>query len=229
MATGLYVALATSASVFLGILTALLVSNLSNLKSERSWISRRIEGLDAKLQGLNQERAAIEDKTVNIDEPRYIEKPRLSPGREFYRESEESQAANVQADIQSAKRHNQNHRRWLQLRSRRQALTDERQQLTARYKALDPSNVTPTLKASVVAIALTVVVPSLAYLLRILEVAPKVGPLWVQPVSVFVVWLGGLGCVFAHLYLEITTEPDGLTQQSSDSGDTDTPEENRSM
>jgi len=229
MPTDLYAALATSASVFLGILTALLVSDLSNLKSERSWISRQIEGFDAKLQGLNQERVAIEDKTVNIEEPRYTEKPRFSPEREFYRESEESQAANVQADIQSARRHNRNHRRWLQLRSRRQALTDERQQLTARYKALDPSTVTPTLKASVVAIALAVVVPSLAFLLRILEVAPEVGPSWVQPVSVFVVWLGGLGYVFAHLYSEITTEPNGLPQQSSDSGDTDTPGEHRSM
>jgi hypothetical protein len=35
MQAGFYAALATSASVFIGILTALLVSNLSNLKAER--------------------------------------------------------------------------------------------------------------------------------------------------------------------------------------------------
>jgi hypothetical protein len=208
MPAGLYAALATSASVFIGILTALLVSNLSNLKSERRWITRRLEGIDAKLRGVKQEQVEIDEKTVNIDEPRYVEKPWFSPEREFYRESEDSQAANVQADIQSARQHNRNHRRWLQLRSRREALTDERQQLVSRYEALDPANITATLKASVVAILLAVVVPSLAYLFRVLGITIEIGPAWVRPAAVFAAWLCGLGYVFIHLYREITALSD---------------------
>jgi len=68
MPAGFYAALATSASVFIGILTALLVSNLSNLKAERHWINRRIEEIDAKLRGLDSEQTDIENKTHNIDE-----------------------------------------------------------------------------------------------------------------------------------------------------------------
>lgn len=227
MPAGFYAALATSASVFIGILTALLVSNLSNLKAERHWINRRLEEIDAKLRGLDSEQTDIEDKTHNIDEPRYVEKPRFSPEREFYRESEESQAANVQADIQSARQHNRNHRRWLQLRSRREALTDERQRLVSRYEALDPANVTGTLKASVIAILLAVVVPSLAYLLRVLGIATELGPAGVRSIAVFATWVCGLGYVFLHLYREITEITDELPKRSVDDDATDAADENQ--
>ncbi|MFC7164997.1 hypothetical protein [Halospeciosus flavus] len=227
MPAGFYAALATSASVFIGILTALLVSNLSNLKAERHWINRRLEEIDAKLRGLDREQTEIEDKTHNINEPRYVEKPRFSPEREFYRESEGSQAANVQADIQSARQHNRNHRRWLQLRSRREALTDERQQLVSRYEALDPANITATLKASVVAILFSVVVPSIAYLFRVLEVATELGPVWIRPTAVFAAWLGGLGYVFIHLYREITAQSDESLTPALEKETQDTSDENQ--
>lgn len=227
MFSGFYTALATLASVFIGILTALLVSNLSNLKSERHWINRRIEEIDAKLCSLEREQTEIEDKTHNIDEPRYVEKPRFPPEREFYRESEDSKAANIQADIQSAIQHNRNHRRWLQLRSRREALTDERQQIVTRYKALDPANVTGTLKASVIAILLAVVVPSLTYLLRVLEIATEFGPAGVRSTAVFVAWVCGLSYVFLHLYREITKLSNESPKPSVEDNTTDTSDENQ--
>ena len=227
MSAGFYTALATSASVFIGILTALLVSNLSNLKAERHWINRRLEEIDAKCRGLDSEQTDIEDKTHNIDEPRYVEKPRLSPELEFYRESEESQAANVQADIQSARQHNRNHRRWLQLRSRREALTDERQRLVSRYESLDPANVTGTLKASVIAILLAVVVPSLAYLLRVLGLATEFGSARVRLIAVFAAWVCGLTYVFLHLYREITEITDESPKRSVDDDTTDAADENK--
>jgi hypothetical protein len=227
MLSGFYAALATSASVFIGILTALLANNLSNLKAERHWINRRLEEIDAKLRGLDSEQTDIEDKTHTIDEPRYVEKPRFSPEREFYRESEESQAANVQADIQSARRHNRNHRRWLQLRSRREALTDERQRLVSRYDALDPANVTGTLKASVIAILLAVVVPSLAYLLRVLGIATVFGSAGVRSTAVFAAWVCGLSYVFLHLYREIMEISDESPKRSVDGDTTDAADENQ--
>lgn len=229
MPAGFYAALSTSASVFVGILTALLVSNLSNLKSERHRINRRLEGIDAKLRGLQMEQAEIEDKTVNIDEPRFVEKPRFSPEREFYRESADSQAANVQADIQNAMKHNRNHRRWLQLRSRREALTDERQELVSRHEALDPSKIKATLKASVIAILLAVVVPLLSYLFQELEIAIEIGPAWARPATVFAAWLCGLGYVFLHLYREITEVSDESPEPSSGEYKSESSDENQSV
>ncbi|GAB6878357.1 hypothetical protein JCM17823_06310 [Halorubrum gandharaense] len=138
-----------------------------------------------------------------------------------------SQAANVQADIRSARRYNRNYRRWLQLRSRREALTDERQRLVSRYEALDPANVTGTLKASVIAILLAIVVPSLAYLLRVLGLAPEIGPAGVRSIAVFVAWVFGLGYVFLHLYREITEVSDELPKRPVDDDATDASDENQ--
>lgn len=53
MVTGFYAALAGAASVFIGILTALLASNLSNLNAQRERIERRIETIDARLENLD--------------------------------------------------------------------------------------------------------------------------------------------------------------------------------
>lgn len=75
MPADFYAPLATSASVFVEILTALLVSNLSNLKAERHWLNRRLEEIDAKCRGLDSEQIDTEDKTHDIDEPRYVENP----------------------------------------------------------------------------------------------------------------------------------------------------------
>lgn len=51
-----YGVLATTASIFVGILTAYLVTRLSDLKSERSRIAQRIDSIDAELQVLDRHR-----------------------------------------------------------------------------------------------------------------------------------------------------------------------------
>lgn len=48
-----YDALAASASVFIGILTALLISNLSTMTTARGRIARRITAIDARCENLN--------------------------------------------------------------------------------------------------------------------------------------------------------------------------------
>jgi hypothetical protein len=53
MVTGFYAALAGAASVFIGILTALLAGNISNLNIQRVRIERRIEAIDARLENLD--------------------------------------------------------------------------------------------------------------------------------------------------------------------------------
>lgn len=68
MVTGLYGSLATSASVFIGILTALLTSKLTNLVSERNRIDRRVRAIDSRLRGLSRERDQLEERIENIEE-----------------------------------------------------------------------------------------------------------------------------------------------------------------
>ncbi|WP_152423338.1 hypothetical protein [Haloterrigena salina] len=66
MITGFYTALATSASVFIGILTALLASNLSNLNVQREQIERRIETIDSRLTNLNTQYEHFRDTLEEI-------------------------------------------------------------------------------------------------------------------------------------------------------------------
>ncbi|WP_435551934.1 hypothetical protein [Natrinema sp. CGMCC1.2065] len=68
MVTGFYTALATSASVFIGILTALLASNLSNHNVQRKRIERRIEIIDARLTNLNTQYEHFRDTLEEIRE-----------------------------------------------------------------------------------------------------------------------------------------------------------------
>lgn len=65
---GLYGALAASASVFIGILTALLASDLSSLKSERTRIRRRVDAIQSRLRGLQDRRESLEETLDNIHE-----------------------------------------------------------------------------------------------------------------------------------------------------------------
>jgi len=66
MVTGFYGALAASASVFVGILTALLASNLSNLNTERERIERRIETIDSRLENLDTQYVHFRDTLEDI-------------------------------------------------------------------------------------------------------------------------------------------------------------------
>lgn len=68
MVTGFYAALAGAASVFIGILTALLASNLSNLNTQRERIERRIETIDARLENLDTQYEHFRDTLEKIRE-----------------------------------------------------------------------------------------------------------------------------------------------------------------
>lgn len=63
MVTGLYASLAASASIFIGILTALLTSNLSNLNTQREQIDRRIESINSELPHLTDQLEEVKDIT----------------------------------------------------------------------------------------------------------------------------------------------------------------------
>lgn len=66
MVTGFYAAIATAASVFIGILTALLASNLSNRDTERSQILHRIQEIDSRLDGLDDQRKELEEQIEDV-------------------------------------------------------------------------------------------------------------------------------------------------------------------
>jgi uncharacterized protein YukE len=68
MVTGFYGTLAAAASVFIGILTALLASNLSNLNAQRERIEQRIETIDAQLENLDIQYNHFKDTLDEIRE-----------------------------------------------------------------------------------------------------------------------------------------------------------------
>lgn len=84
MVTGFYAALASSASVFIGILTALLTSNLSNLQSEQAHIKRRVRSIDSRLENLDDQRDEFQETVENI--------------RDHWNEQEQQEEAEEQVD-----------------------------------------------------------------------------------------------------------------------------------
>lgn len=203
MIVGLYSALAASASVFIGILTALLVNNLANLKSEKDLLERRVESLDSRMQGLQQEKENLEEYTSNIERPRYTEKARFSPQYQNCNSSDSTVAADMMADVQSTRQHNERHRRWNQIRARLASLNSEQEQLYDIYESLDDSDIKSTLYACAVTIIFSVGIPLFAYLLRVSGVVLSLGPSWLEPVVVFVVWALGLGYVLCHIRMRV--------------------------
>lgn len=210
MVVGLYSALAASASVFIGILTALLVNNLANLKSEKDLLERRIESLDSRIQGHQQEKENLEEYTTNIEEPRFTEKARFSPEYQNVSSSNSIVAADMMADVQNTRQHNERHRRWNQIRAQLASLNSERERLSDRYESLDDSDIKSTLYACTVTIILSVGIPLFAYLLRVSGVVLSLEPSWLEPVVVFVVWALGLGYVLYHISRQVAYVRDNI-------------------
>ncbi|QKG91611.1 hypothetical protein HPS36_01650 [Halorubrum salinarum] len=97
-------------------------------------------------------------------------------------------------------RYNRNYRRWIQTMTEIRSLQDERERLVDRHESLDPSRIRGSLRATVVTIVLSVGVPLFAYLLRVAEFTFVTDvPVWLEPGSIFVIWVGGLVYVFNHL------------------------------
>lgn len=205
MSVGLYSALAASASVFIGILTALLVNNLINLKSEKDHVERRIESLGSRIQGLQQEKENLEEYATNIEEPRFTEKARFSPEYRHVDSTDGLAAADMMADVQRAKQHNEQHRRWNQICAQLQSLNDEQRRFSDRYESLDSSHIESTLFASIVTIILSVGFPLFTYLLRVSGIVlfPELPGL--EPTVVFAAWAVGLGYVFYHLSMQVAS------------------------
>lgn len=203
MMVGLYAALATSASVFIGILTALLVNNLTNMESKKDLLERRIETLDSQIQGVQKEKENIEEYATNIEEPRFTEKPRFSPEYENTHSSNSEILADIVADSQSTRQHNERHRRWNQICAQLVSLNNEQEQLFDRYKSIDDSNIKETLYTCTITIILSVGIPLFTYLLRVSGVVLPLGPLWLEPVIVFAVWTFGLGSVLYHINIQV--------------------------
>lgn len=63
-----YDGLAASASVFIGILTALLISDLSSVKTERRRIARRIAAINARVESLASRQKRLEENMGQIED-----------------------------------------------------------------------------------------------------------------------------------------------------------------
>lgn len=215
MVTGFYAALAGSASVFIGILTALLVSNLSNLKSERNLIERRISTIDSRKQELEQEKEDLEEYTTGIEKPRFTEKASFSPKYQGTDDPGSMAAADKMAEVQSTRQHNERHRRWTQIRAQIDSLNFEREKLVNRYESIDPNTIVDTLYASIATIILSVGFPLFAYLLNVSNTILFPVRTWLEPLLIFVIWAGGLGYVFYHLKQQIDREKTALSIRDS--------------
>jgi len=63
----LYIGLATTAGIFIGILTALLISRLTNLKEEKSRLEKRIKTLNVKIESLNSREKKYGEDLILIE------------------------------------------------------------------------------------------------------------------------------------------------------------------
>lgn len=300
MVTGLYASLAASASVFIGVLTAILASKVSNLKSERNQIEHRIETIDARLESLEDQRKELEEHIEDIlqlweheDELEYAReqvrefiekyvddeftadpesltfedvteayadfagKSKIDIRTDEYildeleersddikQELEGRSSITAEADIgpdadaaatyrqteaqqriHQREEYNRYQHRWHQTKTELQSLQTERYRLDSRYSSLDSSPITSTLRVGVGTIILSVVFPSVAYLLREMEVTIIELQPWVEPTLIFSSWVIGLTLIFYHLYKELSEDPDKLPNEPDvDIDELDTPD-----
>lgn len=130
---------------------------------------------------------------------------------------------NIQRRIHLRDQHNNFQNRWHQTKTDIQGLFNERAKLQPRYDALDEAE-TGLLLPIVVAIISSVVIPLVAYWLRIsgVVIMPGLQP-WVEPAGIFIIWLLGLGIVFNHIRGQLDEDGGDLPDEpevSLDEGDT---------
>lgn len=230
MVTGLYAALAASASVFIGILTALLASDLSQLKSEQERIDRRRGAIDGQIQSLDNKKDEIESQVEDVEESQTLKEIRSrwknydrvphsgptprppEPIRRTDFSNEEKQ------EVEEWQRHKrelliQLRQEWRDTRTEVESLWKERQDLEDRYESLDTSQIRASLRATIVTICLSVGIPLLAYLFRVTGITLMSLPAWVEPMSIFTTWAIGLGYVFTHLRDQLGGETDEFPEE----------------
>lgn len=199
MVTGLYASLAASASVFIGILTALLASNISTHKAERNRITYRIQAIDARLQELDDKREELEDVIEDIYLT-WIDEQRTEENHE-----------DTDWYIHEREEYNRNQQEWLRTKTEIRSLQREREKLVNRYDTLDPARIRETLQVAVVAIFFSVVIPSITYLAYVIGFPGiETSFSWIEPIIIFVLWAIGLGYVFQHLRDKLNKDPGDL-------------------
>ena len=202
MITGLYASLAASASVFIGILTALLASKISTYKAERNRITYRIQSIDAHLWELDDKREELEEVIDGIYLT-WVDEQRTEEDHE-----------DTEWYIHEREEYNRNQQEWLRTTTEIQSLQREREKLVNRYDSLDPSRIRDTFKAGVIAVFFAVVAPSIAYLTHVVDFPKyKTQFWWIEPVTIFTLWAIGLGYVFYHLRDELSEDPENLPEE----------------
>lgn len=123
--------------------------------------------------------------------------------------SEEIQAAKMQrADrqkIHEKNRHHQDKNQHVRTETEIDALETERNQLVTRFESLDPSQLRDAIRISVGTILASVLFPLFVHLLHVLELVFHMSDGWpmLEPIVVFLVWIGGLAWVFLYIRGEI--------------------------
>jgi chaperonin cofactor prefoldin len=192
-----YGALASSASVFVAILSALLVNNyveirseLREMTSELERIEEETDELETRRDNLTQTARALSNWPVDLS-------CRMSGLSSFGQQ-------HIVENLEEA-REIENQISTLERRQRR---------LERRRDGLDPEDLIPVLASNVVTIVFSVVVPVFTYLLVVTEnPIPLPGHLSVlshAAVNAFVFWLAGLAVVFDSIYARIN-ERDPVT------------------
>lgn len=216
MVTGFYAALAGAASVFIGILTALLASNLSNLNAQRERINRRIDAIDARIRSLDDRHQDIQseiDEIKKISSLRRLRKrwkeygtdPRPPtepvPPLQYMSPADDEEKRELENWQRLKRRLISNHQQEdRDVIAEIEALQQERRNLDDRFKSLDPARIRRSLWSTVITIVLSVGVPLFAYLLRVTEVTVVTN---VQPWIVQRVY-SSYGSVDSFLYSTIS-------------------------
>ena len=222
MVTGLYGSLAASASVFIGILTALLTSKLTSLRSERSRIRNRLARIESRIGNLKTQQENIEKELDEIKGPESIlslrqrkqqnippipdryKKPVFPahvnpPSTEEKEELEEWEKYNQQVasnfDVQLEN-----------VKTEIESLKQENTRLQDRYESLDFSNIMSTLQISFFAIILAVLTPSIAYFFRATDLTFIPAPVSLEAGLVLIARAVGLFSVLYHIYDQIQNE-----------------------
>ena len=88
------------------------------------------------------------------------------------------------------------------------ALQTERNQLVTRFESFDPAQLRDAVRTSVGTILASVLAPLFIHLLHVLGWVLRVPEGWtvLEPIGVFLLWIGGLAWVLRHIRREVMEE-----------------------
>lgn len=198
MPSAFYGSLAASASIFIGIITALLVNNISQNRSELDLISRQITTINSRRQNMKSEIDNYDNMFDGV------------------RSSNSTPALIAQTETLTGK---------ITKKSEMESLRDKGEYLKDKGESIDLVHAVNTLRVCVYTIILSVIVPSTAMLFHTLGISLSIIPLFGEVGLIFLSWLIGLGLVFLHLEAIIsninTDIPDLVSVDGDESGGRD--------